>query len=78
MSSFIWMCNISQFELSALPELPVRLIKSMQLKLLPEEYSDWFNLNFYIILFIFELFIFILINLPLLFTVYLPLFEHGL
>ncbi len=29
-------------------------MKSTQLKLLPEEYSDWFNYIFYIILFMFE------------------------
>ncbi len=51
MSSFILMCNISLSELSA-ALLPGRLMKSTQLKLLPEEYSDWFNFIFNIILFL--------------------------
>ncbi len=32
-------------------------MKSTQLRLLPEEYSDWFNVIFNIILFIFELYV---------------------
>ncbi len=32
-------------------------MKSTQLQLLPEEYSDWFNVIFNIILFIFELYV---------------------
>ncbi len=32
-------------------------MKSTQLQLLPEEYSDWFNLILNIILFIFELYV---------------------